>query len=151
MTSGITFMLNLDVRAPLRKKIIKNIMIYNKCPVFMHCIDSRCLQKCNSKLPSALVSYAIKLSSSQTQLTNGRSPQYEGLTYPHPPSIIRDIKYIYLEYQVYVPSLKLRLPTLSPASECAPPPGTKGGAGGTLACGWGRRGVPVPTTIGEKA
>ncbi len=40
-------------------------------------------------------------------------------------------------------------PTPSLASECAPPPGTKGG-GGTLACGGGVGGVPIPTT-GEKA
>jgi hypothetical protein len=40
-------------------------------------------------------------------------------------------------------------PSPSLASECAPPPGT-GGGGGTLACGWGVGGVPIPTT-GEKA
>jgi hypothetical protein len=40
-------------------------------------------------------------------------------------------------------------PTPSLASECAPPPGTKGG-GGILACGCMRGwGVPIPTT-GEK-
>jgi len=41
-------------------------------------------------------------------------------------------------------------PPLSPASVTVPlPPGTKG-RGGTLACGWGVGGVPIPTT-GEKA
>ncbi len=38
-------------------------------------------------------------------------------------------------------------PTPSLASECAPPPGTKGAS--THACGWGVEGVPIPTT-GEK-
>jgi hypothetical protein len=37
---------------------------------------------------------------------------------------------------VYVPSLELGRPYPSLASECVPPPGTKGG-GGTLACGKG--------------
>jgi hypothetical protein len=36
-------------------------------------------------------------------------------------------------------------PNPSFASECAPPPGSKGG-GGTLACGRGVGGVPIPTT-----
>ncbi len=40
-------------------------------------------------------------------------------------------------------------PTPSLASECAPPPEPKVG-GGSLACGWGVGGVPIPTT-GEKA
>ncbi len=35
-------------------------------------------------------------------------------------------------------------PAPSPASECAPPPGPKGG--GTLACGRGGWRVPIPTT-----
>jgi hypothetical protein len=40
---------------------------------------------------------------------------------------------------VYVPRRNWDSSTPSLASECAPPPGTKGGGEGTLACGWGVR------------
>ncbi len=48
---------------------------------------------------------------------------------------------------VYVPSSELGLSYPSPASECAPPNQRKDG---TLACGKGVGGVPIPTT-GEKS
>ncbi len=56
--------------------------------------------------------------------------------------------YFYRVPQCMSPRRNWDSPTPSLTSECVPTPRTKGG--GTLACGWGVGGVPIPTT-GEKA
>ncbi len=61
-------------------------------------------------------------------------------------------KYLYLQSTtVYVSSSELGLSHPLSRQWVCPSPGTQGGwAVGTLACGWGVGGVPIPTT-GEKA
>jgi hypothetical protein len=73
---------------------------------------------------------------------------YEGSSTIHPMVTLTHKVCIYKEYHSVCPLVGIgTLPTpLSPAS--APPPRT--GGGGTIACGWGVGGVPIPTT-GEKA
>ncbi len=59
----------------------------------------------------------------------------------------KNVYNIYRVPQCKYPRRNWDSPTPSLASECAPPPGTKGV--GRLSCGWGGGGVPIPTT-GEK-
>jgi hypothetical protein len=57
--------------------------------------------------------------------------------------------FIYRVPQCMSPRRNWDSPIPFPASECALPPGTKGGGGGPVAGGWGVGKVPIPTT-GEK-
>ncbi len=60
-------------------------------------------------------------------------------------------KYEYIKSTtVYVPSAELGLSQPLSRQRVCPSPQNREGGGGTLTCGWGVGGVPIPTT-GEKA